>query len=91
MRTYSARLTNNFDGEWELFVVTDGLSLNWPEHSFERVGPVPTVQERADVLAALGFAVVDGAGWAWLECPAGPMDRVELLASVDVQRNDGAA
>ncbi|MFD4025581.1 DUF6303 family protein [Streptomyces sp. NPDC058576] len=91
MTVYSARLTNNFDGEWELFVVTDGLSLNWPEHSFERVGPVPTVQERADVLAALGFAVADGAEWAWLECTTGVMDRVELLASVDVRRKDGAS
>ncbi|BAG19720.1 MULTISPECIES: DUF6303 family protein [Streptomyces] len=88
---YGARLSNSFLGEWELYVVTDGISLNWPEHSFGRTGPVPTVQERADALTALGFVLADDAGWEWQECPTGVMDRVELLASANVQRKDGAA
>ncbi|MEU0162193.1 DUF6303 family protein [Streptomyces sp. NPDC006261] len=89
--TYGARLSNSFQGEWELYVITDRISLEWPEHSFGRSGPVPTVQERVDVLARLGFVLPDGAGWEWRELPAGVMDRVELLASVDVQRKGGAS
>jgi hypothetical protein len=90
--TYGARLSNSFLGEWELYVVTEGTSSpDWPEHSFGRTGPVPTVQERADALAALGFVLADGAGWEWQEHPAGVADRVRLLAFVDVQRKDGAA
>ncbi|MFE0797482.1 MULTISPECIES: DUF6303 family protein [Streptomyces] len=89
--TYGARLSNSFDGEWELYVVTDRMSLDWPEHSFGRTGPVPTVQERVDALAQLGYVLADGAVWEWQECSTGVMDRVELLASVDVQRKDGAA
>ncbi|WP_391654290.1 DUF6303 family protein, partial [Streptomyces tamarix] len=56
----SARLSNSFAGEWELYVVTNLTSLNWPEHSFERTGPIPTLEERADALALLGYAVVEG-------------------------------
>ncbi|MBQ0881820.1 MULTISPECIES: DUF6303 family protein [unclassified Streptomyces] len=89
--TYGARLSNSFHGEWELYVVTDRISLDWPEHSFGRTGPVPTVQERVDALAQLGYVLADGAVWEWQECSTGVMDRVELLASVDVQRKDGAA
>jgi hypothetical protein len=89
--TYGARLSNTFHGEWELYVVTDRMSLDWPEHSFGRTGPVPTLQERADALAQLGYVLADGAVWEWQECSTGVMDRVELLASVDVQRKDGAA
>ncbi|RSS21771.1 DUF6303 family protein [Streptomyces sp. WAC08452] len=89
--TYGARLSNSFQGEWELYVVTDRMSLDWPEHSFGRTGPVPTVQERVDALAQLGYVLADGAVWEWQECSTGVMDRVELLASVDVQRKDGAA
>ncbi|MFE3471261.1 DUF6303 family protein [Streptomyces bacillaris] len=91
MTVYGARLSNSFQGEWELYVVTDGISLEWPEHSFGRSGPVPTVQERVDVLARLGFVPTEGAEWEWQELPAGVMDRVELLASVDVQRRGGAS
>ncbi|MFH8435164.1 DUF6303 family protein [Streptomyces sp. NPDC018007] len=89
--TYSARLSNSFFGEWELYVVTDRTSLEWPDHSFGRTGPVPTVQERVDALAALGFVLADDAGWEWQERPTGITDRVRLLASVDVQHRDGAS
>ncbi|MFK4118459.1 DUF6303 family protein [Streptomyces longwoodensis] len=89
--THGARLSNSFLGEWELYVVTDLMSQEWPEHSFNRTGPVPTVQERADALAQLGYVLADGAEWTWQELRTGPMDRVELLASVDVEPKDGAA
>ncbi|MFB8124177.1 DUF6303 family protein [Streptomyces bacillaris] len=91
MTVYGARLSNSFQGEWELYVVTDGISLEWPEQSFGRSGPVPTVQERADALAQLGFILMDGAEWKWQELPAGVMDRVRLLASVNVRRKGGAS
>lgn len=89
--TYSARMSNSFAGEWELYVVTDGASLAWPEHSFERTGPVPTLQERTNALALLGYMIPDGAEWEWQELPGGVMDRVELLAAVDVRPMGGAA
>ncbi|WP_103531711.1 DUF6303 family protein [Streptomyces sp. SM11] len=90
--THGARLSNSFHGEWELYVISDLMSFDdWPEHSFGRTGPVPTLQERADALAQLGFVLADDAGWEWQECPTGVMDRVELLASANVQRQDGAA
>ncbi|MEV0141914.1 DUF6303 family protein [Streptomyces globisporus] len=84
-------MSNSFRGEWELYVVTDGMSRDWPEHSFGPTGPIPTLQERANALAQLGFGLADDAGWEWQECPTGVMDRVELLASANVQRQDGAA
>ncbi|BBC95000.1 hypothetical protein SRO_3824 [Streptomyces rochei] len=87
----SARLTNSFCGEWEVYVVTGGMTLDWPEHPFERTTPIPTLQERADALAKLGYRVADDATWEWQELPSGVMDRVELLASVDVQPIGGAA
>jgi len=88
---HSARLTNSFVGEWELYVVTDGTNLEWPERTFGRTAPVPTLQERADALALLGYRVAGDATWEWQEIPSGVMDRVELLASVDVQPLGGAA
>ncbi|WP_405190007.1 DUF6303 family protein [Streptomyces anulatus] len=91
MTVYGARLSNSFSGEWELYVVTDGMSRDWPEHLFGRSGPIPTLQERADALAALGYVLADDAGWQWQECPNGVMYRVHLLASANVRRKDGAA
>ncbi|WP_053914670.1 DUF6303 family protein [Streptomyces sp. TP-A0875] len=82
---YSARISNSFAGEWELYVVTGGPSLEWPEHFFERTGPVPTVQERADALARLGYTVVDGAVWQWQELTDDATARVALLAALDVR------
>ncbi|WP_406248268.1 DUF6303 family protein [Streptomyces anulatus] len=90
MKVYGARLSNSFSGEWELYVVTGGMSRDWPEHSFGRTGPVPTLQERADALAQLGYVLADDAGWEWQECPTGAMHRVHLLASANVRRQDGA-
>ncbi|MEV2262514.1 DUF6303 family protein [Streptomyces anulatus] len=89
--TYGARLSNSFYGVWELYVVTGGISVDWPEHSFGQTGPVPTLQERTDALARLGFVLVDDAGWQWQEHPTGVTDHVHLLASANVRRKDGAA
>ncbi|MFF7251669.1 DUF6303 family protein [Streptomyces microflavus] len=91
MTVHKARLSNSFQGEWELYVVTDRTSMEWPEHSFKRTGPVPTVQERADALTRLGYVPADSAAWEWQELPAGVMERVKLLASLDVQRKGGAS
>jgi hypothetical protein len=91
MKVYGARLSNSFHGEWELYVITDRMSLDWPEYSFGQGGPIPTLQERAEALSRLGFVLPDGATWEWQESPTGVMDRVELMASVDVRRKDGAA
>ncbi|MFE7354730.1 DUF6303 family protein [Streptomyces sp. NPDC057543] len=87
----SARLGNTFDGTWELYVVTDGPSTDWPEYFFDRVVPVPTLDERVRALAALGFKLATDAEWEWQELRSGPMDRVELLAAADVLPTGGTA
>ncbi|QUI32716.1 hypothetical protein H9W91_19045 [Streptomyces alfalfae] len=88
---YSARLSNSFDNTWELYIVSDRLSVDWPELTFNRVGPVPTPYERNAAVATLGYEIVDGTQWQWQELVNGPMDRVELLAAVDVRPIGGAA
>ncbi|MFJ2794621.1 DUF6303 family protein [Streptomyces sp. NPDC087290] len=62
-----ARMATGVYGTWELYVLLDAPSLEWPEYEFRRVVPVPTPEERAGALASLGYAVVDGAEWEWRE------------------------
>lgn len=83
--TLSARLSNAFGDLWELYIVTDGPSVDWPEHLFNRTMPVPTLDERVQALAALGFEQATGAEWEWQELPCGPTDRARLLGAVDVR------
>ncbi|MGW2582363.1 DUF6303 family protein [Streptomyces virginiae] len=83
---HSARLSNGYNGDWEVYVVTSGTpSLLWPEHDFGRTLPVPTTAERITALAALGYEAVDGAKWDWQELSSGATDRVRLLADLDVR------
>ncbi|MFF8843803.1 DUF6303 family protein [Streptomyces sp. NPDC015127] len=90
--THSARLSNSYEGEWELYVVTDSLnSRDWPDHDFGRSVPVPTLLERVEALASLGYLIADGALWEWQELPSGHAERVRLLAAVDVRPIGGMA
>jgi hypothetical protein len=89
--TYSARLSNSFDGTWELYVASDRPTAEWPEYLFSRTAPVPTLDERSTAIAALGYEIADGAKWEWHELASGAMDRVELLAAIDVRPIGGAA
>nr|CAH60141.1 hypothetical protein [Streptomyces tenjimariensis] len=84
--TLTARLSNGFLGGWEVYVVLHGRrGLEWPAREFGRTAPVPTLNERAAALAALGYEVEDGAVWTWQEHTYGGDERVRLFASVEVR------
>lgn len=86
--TLQAQMANNGD-RWHAYVVLLGGSVSlWPEHDWYRAAPVPTLTERAQALAAMGYEVVPGAEWEWIESsdilddPASP---VRLIATVTVR------
>ncbi|MGW0775608.1 DUF6303 family protein [Streptomyces sp. NPDC002835] len=90
--TRTARLSNTFLGDWEVYVVTDAPdALDWPTHRFGRSAPIPTLDQRVEALAALGYAPVGGAEWEWLELSDLGDTRVWLFASLTVRRVDGGA
>ncbi|MCM2392508.1 DUF6303 family protein [Streptomyces albipurpureus] len=74
-----------YRGGWELFIGSEDPVDDWPEHAFGPGHPIPTAAERAAALAALGYEIPDGAEWEWRESPGGPMDRVELDATIPVR------
>ncbi|MFF1779619.1 DUF6303 family protein [Streptomyces virginiae] len=85
--THSARLAKSCFAGWEIYIVTDSpLPGDWPEHSFDRVSPVPTLAERTSALAVLGYEVVDGAKWEWHELDDGDTGPVRFLGVLDVRR-----
>ncbi|MEW1634501.1 DUF6303 family protein [Streptomyces sp. NPDC093801] len=83
--SHVARLTNSFMGEWELYVVTDAPTRDWPFHEFGRTGPVPTLAERTAALTALGYESAQAGEWAWTESQNTFAERVELTASLTVR------
>ncbi|MFF4493393.1 DUF6303 family protein [Streptomyces sp. NPDC001546] len=89
--TYSARLSNSSFGEWELYIVTDTASHEWPACDFRRSQPIPTLAERTAALADLGYEAADGAMWEWMELDTGARGDVVLIASLDVRRIGGAS
>ncbi|WP_411113372.1 DUF6303 family protein [Streptomyces sp. 029-5] len=82
-------MSDSGDGWWHAYVVLPtGSSSLWPEYDWHRDAPVPTVGERAQVLAALGYEVAPGAEWEWCEDsyrPGDPSSPVRLIATVTVQ------
>lgn len=78
-------LLSRSTGVWAVFVpVVDVPSTAWPEYEWPpRVEPPPR-GERAEALAALGFALPVGAEWAWQESPGGEDEPVELVATCPV-------
>ncbi|MEU3000769.1 DUF6303 family protein [Streptomyces sp. NPDC006995] len=76
-----ARIVLDASGTWKLFVLTGYEPREWPVHGFHRAEPVPTVPERAAVLAALGYAARDGAEWKW---DATPAPRRRMFAKIPV-------
>ncbi|MFI7352721.1 DUF6303 family protein [Streptomyces avidinii] len=90
--SHSARLSNSYSGDWEVYVVSSGVpSLNWPEHDFGHSAPVPTLAERTEALAGLGYEATDGAAWQWQELHSDATARVRLLAALDVRPIGGAS
>ncbi|MFF9117262.1 DUF6303 family protein [Streptomyces massasporeus] len=91
MKTLTAQMSSD-GGPWRLYVVVFGES-EWPTVHFES-GPVPTGAQRREALASLGYEVVPGAGWVWIEDSKKSFDDstpVILIAAVDVREREGAA
>ncbi|MEV6616026.1 DUF6303 family protein [Streptomyces sp. NPDC051051] len=93
-REFTAQMSV-FKGRWRLYIVLlDGVTCPWPEYSFDRAAPVPTLLERVDALSVLGFEPVPGAEWRWTEDFEGPDDpasAVMLIAAVQVRSWTGAS
>ncbi|MFF9146351.1 DUF6303 family protein [Streptomyces sp. NPDC014861] len=54
---------------WELFVAPPGVPAPWPHHRWpsSRRHLMPTLDERAQALADLGYALAPAAEWQWRE------------------------
>ncbi|MFD7443291.1 DUF6303 family protein [Streptomyces sp. NPDC059909] len=52
---------------WQLFVALPGLVSEWPTFTWPTLTEIPSVGERAEVLASLGYVLEDGADWEWTE------------------------
>jgi hypothetical protein len=90
VKTLTAQMASD-GGPWRLYVVLYGES-DWPTVRFTS-GPVPTGADRRHALASLGYEVVPGAEWAWIEDSQKPGDDstpVLLIAAVDVREREGA-
>ncbi|QCX79110.1 hypothetical protein C9F11_27540 [Streptomyces sp. YIM 121038] len=80
---------------WQLFVVMTGLVSDWPVFTWPTSSRVPTLDERGEALASLGFALAEDAEWEWCEgtTPAyhpHPL-RVTLSAAAPIRPLDGGA
>ncbi|MFE6195012.1 DUF6303 family protein [Streptomyces sp. NPDC057838] len=63
-------------------------TARWPEYTFDRGGPVPTLTDRVNALSVLGFAPVPDAEWQWTEdseTPFDPSSPVLLIAAIRVR------
>ncbi|RPK78871.1 hypothetical protein EES45_16545 [Streptomyces sp. ADI97-07] len=60
-----ARMATGASGTWVLYVLTAAPFLEWPVYDSGRTAPMPTRDERAQALAALGYTIEDGAEWEW--------------------------
>ncbi|MFJ7334644.1 DUF6303 family protein [Streptomyces sp. NPDC101116] len=75
-------------GRWRLYVVLMNTTARWPEHNFDRGGPVPTLTDRVNALSVLGFEPVPDAAWQWTEdseTPFDPSSPVLLIAAIRVR------
>jgi hypothetical protein len=82
-----------YKGRWRLYVVLLNTTELWPEFSFDRADPVPTLTERVNALSVLGFEPVPGAEWRWTEDsqdPDDPSSPVVLIAATRVRSWTGA-
>ncbi|MFD7788788.1 DUF6303 family protein [Streptomyces nojiriensis] len=80
---------------WQLFVAMSGLVSEWPTFTWPTSTEVPTLDQRRNALAYLGFVLDEGAAWEWEEC-TGPdyhphPVRALLLGSVKVRPLENGA
>ncbi|MEU3465963.1 DUF6303 family protein [Streptomyces sp. NPDC006733] len=81
-----AMLTNS-GGHWHLYVVLMDAT-EWPEYDWQRAAPSPTVAEREQALAELGYVIAARAIWGWsedLQICDDPTSPSLLLASISVR------
>ncbi|CAL9550197.1 DUF6303 family protein [Streptomyces sp. enrichment culture] len=79
-------------GRWHLYVVLMNTTTRWPEYTFGRGGPVPTLTDRVNALSVLGFEPVPDADWQWTEdseTPSDPSSPVLLIAAIRVRSRAG--
>lgn len=79
-------------GRWRLYVVLMNTTARWPECTFDRGGPVPTLTDRVNALSVLGFEPVPDAEWQWTEdseTPFDPSSPVLLIAAIRVRSRAG--
>ncbi|CBG72642.1 conserved hypothetical protein [Streptomyces scabiei 87.22] len=80
---------------WQLFVVMTGRVDDWPVFTWPTSAPVPPVEERTAVLAALGYRLSDDAEWEWCEDATSAYHphpvRVSLMAAAQVRPLDGGS
>jgi hypothetical protein len=87
MAAFTAQMARR-RGRWRLYVVLLNTCEAWPERDLGGGAAVPTVQERSRALNALGYALIDGSRWEWIEgseTPDDPSSAVLLIASVTVR------
>ncbi|MFF1495871.1 DUF6303 family protein [Streptomyces sp. NPDC058304] len=80
-------------GAWRLYVALMGVS-SWPERRWSRAASIPTLADRAQALADLGYEILPDREWEWLEDRVDPFNAgssVLLIASVDVRRTSTGA
>ncbi|WP_030234012.1 DUF6303 family protein [Streptomyces sp. NRRL S-455] len=90
MNTLTAHMSSD-GGPWRLSDVLYS-ETEWPTVRWES-GQVPTVAERREALAYLGYEVAPGAEWSWIEDSQKHGDAgtpVVLIAAVDVREQEGA-
>ncbi|MFE7120133.1 DUF6303 family protein [Streptomyces sp. NPDC057654] len=75
------------DGQWCLYVIVPSVPASqWPEREWDTGAPVPTLAQRRQALAGLGFELVCGEEWQWFEQDADdPSAPVRFIAMADVQ------
>ncbi|MFJ2717464.1 DUF6303 family protein [Streptomyces sp. NPDC087437] len=75
---------------WELYLVVYNSSEPWPTYTWpvSRRHQVPTIAERTEALAQLGYAPAPGSEWEWTEGETpgyhGHPTTVSLFASIDI-------
>lgn len=82
---------------WELYIALGGAVAEWPTHKWPISSrhEIPTVQERTQALARLGYQPAPDAQWQWdeAETPAyhGHPTRVSMLGTIHIVPTDGGA
>ncbi|WP_107428628.1 DUF6303 family protein [Streptomyces kebangsaanensis] len=80
---------------WELYLVVFNSSDPWPAYTWpvSRRHQVPTVAERTEALAALGYAPAPDSEWEWQESDTPPYHghptAVSLIAGISIVPLEG--